>query len=334
MHDSLEDRDHVVGTTTEDKDLAKNVKPAKNAKELITRTVVHDIYPARWAGILSVKTTDTFAEALKVLFGNKILAVPVYDPKRRKYVSILDIVDCVVHFKNAMASDPVKGMEKLRTSAHEAGGVASLANLSKTNPWYPIESDVPLRSTVELFIKRNLRRTPVTQDDEIVLLVTQTDIFNFFLKNIALWGDFPKTPVADIELHSAEVITCKATDTAISAFEKMTSAHVSGLAIVDETGKLIGNISGTDLRNLGSTLDDMSILLKSVKEFLTNFTTTKAIRTPISVKPTDSLLFTMQQISNNKVHRAFVVDPKNKPLAVISMIDCIAALYEHVYPSS
>ena len=59
--------------------------------------------------------------------------------------------------------------------------------------------------------------------------------------------------VSDItEGLTRSVVTIKESEPAINAFNTMTTKNVSGLAVVDNEGTLVGNISVRDLRGVGS----------------------------------------------------------------------------------
>lgn len=57
------------------------------------------------------------------------------------------------------------------------------------------------------------------------------------------------------------------TDSALAAFKTMVSSNVSGLAVVDSSGRLVDTISVRDLRGMGASAADWTALWLSVKEF-------------------------------------------------------------------
>lgn len=62
------------------------------------------------------------------------------------------------------------------------------------------------------------------------------------------------------------MFTVHASATALEAFHHMALDHKSCLGIVDNTGKLIGNVSVSDLRFLGP--QNYGLLLLTVAEFI------------------------------------------------------------------
>lgn len=101
----------------------------------------------------------------------------------------------------------------------------------------------------------------------------------------------------------------------------MWAEGVHSFPIIDETGKLIGNLSPSDLRFM--TKSKLKSILLPVMEFLKVMHDGKAPE-PIVCKPNDSTKSVLVKALASKIHRVWVVDEENRPLGVVSFSDIIS----------
>jgi len=105
---------------------------------------------------------------------------------------------------------------------------------------------------------------------------------------------------------------------------------ISGMAVVDKEGKILGNISTSDLKRMDTespeqlcydiyqSIDQYIRSVKSVKE--SGFPTFE----PIFVKPSDYVSQVIRSVNSKHVHRVYIVDEDQKPINEISLCDIIA----------
>jgi len=101
----------------------------------------------------------------------------------------------------------------------------------------------------------------------------------------------------------------------------------SGIALVDNTGRLVGTTTGKDL-GLFLKNPTLATLNQSIFEHLQHIRTTEIIdiKTPcIAVFPKDTLSRAIALIAATRVHRVFVVDNEEhyRPIRVISVTDIL-----------
>merc|ERR1712232_1054134 len=110
----------------------------------------------------------------------------------------------------------------------------------------------------------NIHRVAVLDGGgEVDGMVSQSDVIGFVSNGLAAM--FPDLSVAGIEQERVgnwdKVFSVTSKDPAMAAFELIHDLKVHGVAVVDaENGKLIGNISASDLRVIGSSGHSMSLL--------------------------------------------------------------------------
>ncbi len=97
----------------------------------------------------------------------------------------------------------------------------------------------------------------------------------------------------------------------------MANQHVSGLAVIDHTGEIVGVISEMDMLN---TLKDESLLDGPVESIMNYYVQ--------SVKPTTSLKVAAEMMIEHGFHRLIVlsesgVGASNRPIGILSASDII-----------
>lgn len=148
----------------------------------------------------------------------------------------------------------------------------------------------------------------------------------------------PKT-VADV--MSRDPIVVRPETPLKEAIQILAEKHFSGLPVVDDTGKLIGVISETDLmwQETGVTPPAYIMILDSVI-FLNNPTQYerdlhKALgqtvgevmsSDPVTVAPDKSLRDAANLMHDRKVHRLPVVDPAGKVIGILTRGDIVRAM--------
>ena len=132
------------------------------------------------------------------------------------------------------------------------------------------------------------------------------------------------TPPATSKLHVADLMTIDpivvSVDATIEEAEEQLRYHrVTGLPVVDLSGRLVGVISQTDLLYLAVPTVQALIRHRSsgirVGEVMSRPAVTVSIATPLS-----SAARTM---IDNRVHRVVVVDDQYRPIGVLSAMDFV-----------
>ncbi|MBD2040754.1 CBS domain-containing protein [Microcoleus sp. FACHB-672] len=145
----------------------------------------------------------------------------------------------------------------------------------------------------------------------------------------------PKT-VADV--MSRDLIIVRPETPLQEAIEILAERRISGLPVVDETGKLVGILSETDLmvRATGTTPPAYITLLDSVI-YLKNPATHerdlhKALgqtvgevmsQNPITITPDKSLTDAARQIHDRKIHRLPVLDANGHLIGILTRGDIV-----------
>lgn len=137
--------------------------------------------------------------------------------------------------------------------------------------------------------------------------------------------------VDELKLGSAPPISVKESAPALEAFKLMDSKQVTGLAITDDHGKLVGNISARDLKIFIKHID-FDHLLQPVGEFVKELRQRAVdIKSPtITVFGKTTFEMVVGKLAATKVHRLFVVDSETSfhPTRIISLADVLHVVME------
>uniref|UniRef100_A0A7S3YCD8 CBS domain-containing protein n=2 Tax=Lotharella globosa TaxID=91324 RepID=A0A7S3YCD8_9EUKA len=264
-----------------------------------------------------------------------------------KYYGIIDVQD-VLNFILTHLGD--KASEEKKTLAELSKGVVKLERglvkdvmvhpLSRKNPFHPVCANHSVLSVIELLAKEpHLHRVPVLdnlQERKLVNLITQSHVLDFLVKNLNVLGERAKKPVRECREFFKDVHTCNENDTTVSAFRKMAEFKVSGLAIVDDTGRLKGALSCRDVRVLGKDLHFFWRMNQTVHNFVRKLrnmsdTTEEASseehrpRTIVKCIPSDTLGDVITKLHKFKLHKIYLVDtPSDRKLkGVVSLRDVL-----------
>lgn len=119
-----------------------------------------------------------------------------------------------------------------------------------------INPELRLERAWETMERQRVRHLPVVKQERLVGIVTQRDLKRAVFGNPptpTVWKEGKPQPTGtpgDLPVEAVmtqEVYTAKPTDTLLSAALCMRTAKISALPVVDETKKLVGILTQTDL---------------------------------------------------------------------------------------
>jgi len=167
-------------------------------------------------------------------------------------------------------------------------------------------------------VSKKLHRFSVVDGaNNLVTVATQSQILKLLHRNIQVFHTSSKKTIGDLKLGYREVQKVHDTQIAVEAFKTIIDNKVSGLAVVDLKGDIIGSISDAALLRI--TSDSLNKLWFSIHEFLDLDHSSG----PVCVDPSTTIEELVKKIVERKIHRVYIVNEKNTILGVISLIDII-----------
>lgn len=145
-----------------------------------------------------------------------------------------------------------------------------------------------------------------------------------------LLGSKKDKPIGNCPGAIRNVLSVHNGDTAITAFKMMAEHGVTGLAVINEEGKLIGNISVRDLKLIRADAGMFTRLHQHIRNFLpklrAEFGSMDRPDKIVSLSASDTLETAIRLLSENHIHRIYIVDEQRKPIGVMSLKDILLAV--------
>ncbi|CAG8455613.1 11077_t:CDS:2 [Diversispora eburnea] len=246
--------------------------------------------------LIEIPVTATIEEAFDVLLAENILSVPVYRywRNRKQYIAIVNVFDLVAF----VCLQPIFNKENEKNEENK-----------ENNNSFDRESiflQKPIGELIGLTCEK--RPTAIDDDESKPCFVSQTDVVRFLFQYNHILGKSLDTLASDV-----------ANKATLTAFKKIHQVGVSAVAVVNDDGSLVGEVSAADLRGLNS--DRLSDLKKPVIAFLTSCK--GDLIKPLTCHGKFTLSQVMSGIIHSKTHRAWVVDEDDIPIGVITLSDIL-----------
>lgn len=275
--------------------------------------------------MITIGKKESIKEVFHKLVDNGILSLPVYDNHKGLYTKFVDVLDVLVYTVNVLSADITKsGYETICSHPEFNASCEKLADASHRNPFYSIDSEANLKDAVDLMAKKKLYRLAVThKTGDLAEILTQSRVVRWISGMVDVFPFAHKT-IEDFNLGNKGVISVATTQDAIQGFCKILENNITGVAVVNEDGKLVANLSASDLRRLGYGTYLFAHLFLPVQAFLT--LGDNEIRKPVVIKQSTTIKEVFQTFNWSKVHRLYVVDEHHRPVGVVSVTDMIRLL--------
>eukprot|EP01091_Cochliopodium_minus_P015072 TRINITY_DN5267_c0_g1_i1.p1 TRINITY_DN5267_c0_g1~~TRINITY_DN5267_c0_g1_i1.p1 ORF type:complete len:313 (-),score=114.67 TRINITY_DN5267_c0_g1_i1:113-1051(-) len=283
--------------------------------------------------VVSISSKETLEEGFNKLAINNILSAPVFDEVEKKYVGFLDmrdLVSSVVFIATHSTSwEETKTLKDLIVKAKWTEGSYTVTYLARRNKYVPVKVGSSLFEVVKLMGNSKVKRVPIVDEHgKIISIISQSTIINLVTQNIKRILDPKlKQSIHDLGLGNKPVVSVNKTAKTIDVFGLMDKHSFSGIAFVDNEGRLVGNISSRDIKAFVKQID-FHLLVSPVGEFIKHLRETDVNITHPTINCFDknAFSFVIEKISATKVHRIFVVDGEEhfRPSIVVSLQDVLS----------
>lgn len=324
------------------------------------------------SSVIVIDSKMTPLEAATLLWENFIMGAPVYDADRKTYVGMFDVRDilsCVnaAHreFVALGIENPKPGQdthlptygeinramqrERLATalqhmkidSKPSTPGAVTVTYLAARNPMPPVfyTKESSLLDICKVLTARHKHRVCIGNSSAARAvcegILSQSSIVAFIASKCPKGSLDEKMTDAGLDFRK-DVVKIADSASAAEAFELLDSKRLSGIAVVDEDGKLVGTTSAKDIKravlDAGRTSMDMDILsyLASVRQ---SEAVTKKDKYPsVHVHDDATVEHVVNLIAKTGLHRVFVVDKDMKPVGVVSFTDIINFVIKPAIP--
>eukprot|EP01117_Protostelium_nocturnum_P008070 TRINITY_DN2875_c0_g1_i1.p1 TRINITY_DN2875_c0_g1~~TRINITY_DN2875_c0_g1_i1.p1 ORF type:complete len:437 (+),score=160.02 TRINITY_DN2875_c0_g1_i1:45-1355(+) len=302
-------------------------------------TKVEEIFPSEDKKLFVAYKDELAKEVFKGLIAHDFLSCPVIHKTKQYVYGFIDHLDFLNYFietlvaSHDMPSPPGNDLWKLleQESDFQTRKVKDLIKGKKhhRNPFQPVVQGCSLFTAVELLAKGRVSRVAVVDGHRtrhLLNVVTQSQVVKMIAQNITLLGAKAKKKVKDMDLVR-KVIEVKEMDNAIEAFKKMRAENIPGVAVTDETGRLVGNISLKDLKAVDLDGKWLQRMFTPCTDFLISidkqFPNTNRPSRSVVVRNEDTLDAVIEKLTVQNIHRVYVIDPEGKPVGIVSVGDVL-----------
>jgi 5'-AMP-activated protein kinase regulatory gamma subunit len=308
---------------------------------LKTLKVPSPVFPNDSNKLVTINSESSIAEAFKTLISQNILSVPLYDERTRTYINSLSIVDVILHALDShscdsLDSDVTSALSLLSDKEHFRSCKAKDVARKSSQPPVLTNPDVTIDKVVGIMEKTKAQHVlAVNNKGELTNVITQSRIVECI--NM-LFGVDPglttlgEKTVLELGMGLREVVSINENAKASDAFRMLADENITGMAVLDYTGTLTGNISVRDLRAIKHNAAFLKLLSHPVAEYLEVAHNEYGVpKTVITCSLQDSYKYVMGRIVDNKVHRCYVVSETNTLVGVVTMWDLLHQLIQ--FPS-
>jgi len=304
------------------------------AEVILQQCIIQTMIPLKGTPIVC-HSEQRIHDVLEELSSQNLTSVPVLDLKTKKPLGFVDLLD-IVHFilnskipnirRFFLESNDLPILSRRvesKNSEYLEEKIQLVLDSSSRNPFFPLSIRSTLLDAANL-CKQGIHRIPILNEDgEIISIISQSDIVCYLYENrIHLENKWKKT-VKDFAAHFIHKIVCtNENSNVLDSYRLLFSKGVNAVAITDQQGKLIGNLSPSDLKELCSQNQSLDALLKPVYQFTQNYQT-KQKGFLLFVKEDDTIEKVVELIIQFCTHRIWIVDPDMKPIGIISLTDLI-----------
>jgi len=298
---------------------------------LLRRTKIEDIIE-KGRKVIKAQYQEEVSVLLKRMSEANVLSAVVIDSDPKigviGFVDVLDLLVYVIDISDQNSLDITKHNFmnlKWEGKCFEIQSSGSLVNISRSDPLYQISSKENLLSAVEI-MSNEVHRLAVIDEETpkhyVSNIIAQSDIINFIAKSSLFIGTKVMKSLDEAGLSPLGVATVLENVNVISALRYMRDIKVSGLGVVDNLGRLVSNISASDL--LGLSAETFPLLSLEINEFLQRIH--RFQKPPVFIRPSDTVENLFYKMIIHKVHRVYIVDSNMIPTGVVSMTDIMQFL--------
>jgi len=293
------------------------------------KTTVNELAP-RIEEVIFIKSTDNVASALEIFRNNKILALPVLDVMTNKYVAfihMLDILAYVVDIYQYQTSTVALNIEEIIQDRFKSTPINSIIQRAVRNPWFSISDKASILEAIETMARFQLYQIAVYDfEGKFYSILTQSRIISWLAnRKVSEFGDFASEPLEAFHVGFKPLVKVHKSRRVLDAFLQMDSIGITGVAIVNDVNEVVGNISISDLKDIGPTAENFKTLYLNCETFIQQRETGRDVPKLIWATRKSTIKEVLGQFRTHHIHRVYVIEPQTHiPVGVITTTDVIS----------
>jgi len=302
--------------------LAPSLINSQFRSKLILTPVKH-IAPA-WSNIVVATSEDTIATVFLKLVEKKLFGLPLYDKDTMKYVAFIDMFDILAYVVQELNLPVQQSHDWAASQIFRTTSCMVLPGRSPRSTWNILGMDTPLQSAINQLCQSN-RLALIDAHGTLCSVLSRSRVINFIANHVD-WtvGTIFSQSVESLGLVRGPVVCVNQEEITIRAFLKMYQQDVSGVAVTNDRNELIGNISVSDLKDIGYTLTVFNTLYIPCRQFLHR--KIEGMEVPlVYLMKSSPLSAVMEKFRVHQIRRVYIVESSSnlRPLGVITHTDVL-----------
>jgi CBS domain-containing protein len=281
--------------------------------------------------VLWVDSETKVKDVAAFLKEHNILSAPVFDEKKNQFIGMIDTFEIMLFTVLGVFGDKVYQDDEFVSLDFPNKTVGEMVQKHpKLQRLVVMSVKDPLTKAMEIlgkWEKRILVDTSKEANPPEYRLISQLDIVMYFHEHSEELKSCPikmkdVAPILAAEPCGKYLVCINAKNKALDAFLKMTDERVNAVAVIDDNGRLVANLSSSELRGLDE--ETLKHLEEPVIQFLEKTSGHHSLH-PITCKPSGFLHNMIPTIVHKRIHRVWVEEDE-KPIGVATLTDIIKTL--------
>eukprot|EP01103_Thecamoeba_quadrilineata_P015943 TRINITY_DN5189_c0_g1_i1.p1 TRINITY_DN5189_c0_g1~~TRINITY_DN5189_c0_g1_i1.p1 ORF type:complete len:342 (+),score=54.64 TRINITY_DN5189_c0_g1_i1:7-1032(+) len=275
-------------------------------------------------------------EVFQSLIQHNFTSAPILRKNQNKFMGFLDLADvlqCIVHHfgreRLEKSEDFWKLMQQEDIFQKRTVNDIVVHPISKRNPFVDVKREHSVRFAAEILAReQHIHHIPIIDNNRhLIAILSRSRIVRFLYDHIDKFSDLYNLPVSNMSLST--VTSIHENEETIRAFQKMIEHSTQGIAVVDNLGKLVNNISLRDLKLVASDCRMFWRLYQRVGSFLTKVKEDEKEMRPkevVTCRVNETLGDVFEKVVKTNVHHLYVIDDHQRPTHMITLRDLILSV--------
>lgn len=320
----------------------QDISQIQNFNDVLKNITIQRIVYENWTrkNLVLVNSNQPIERALSRINTHNIHSLPVVDANngsKGSVMGVIDILDIISALSESWETNTTRSqrVQMLFTPISEL-----LSDQKPHPPTHVMSIHTTLHDAIKLMATHRIHRVLIVErpldkiviqqakpEDVVLGLLTQSDIIRFAAENL-MWIKreplFQKT-LRQVSLGQRKPIIVQPDIIAYQAFKEIHNKEGrEGVALVDNDGKLIANISASNIK--GMTRANIQLLYRPLTDFLARDRKRGWWQLPVTTTLDTTLENVLLQFVGAKVHRMYIVDDDGKPVGEVSISDIVRQL--------
>jgi len=289
-------------------------------KKFLMQVYAKQLAP-RTENLVLIPSTATVSQTLQRLYATAILSAPVIEHKNNLILGSIDVMDILSYVLDVPKE--TQYAEKMASYKNKfTHSISQVIANSKREPFLPMSYGTPVGVLVANLFSIGIHRVPLfDEQNQLVSIISQMDVIPYVHRNLKSLGHLANWTMSQLDLLPANIVTIYEHASLRTAFEDISSCLVSGIAVVDKSGKLVGNLSASDFK--GVTEHNFVHLDEPISEYIKHQNFVGTVHRDTTFEQAVALFH------DTHVHRLFIVE-EGYPIGIITLTDVCKIIKSHM----